>query len=388
MGLVAALALVGFADEWCAFLPAGSLEPMRAELKLSYAAASAVLVALPAGGLLGNFLIAAADYVSRRVLASLGALAYGLALIVFGCGHSLVTLTLAAFCWGAASDAFIHGCEVALVDLAGDDLGSDSLAGALAKQNAWSAVGDLLGPATLAVLATLGFSWRLAFLSLGAGMLAYAAWIATLPLPRPQRHEQAPSPVRATLSVVADREVLFLALVLGLVSLLDEPLHGFMIAYLERARGLTAALATLPVAGLLVGAMAAYAVYDRLAGQRPPRAVALLALAAMAASLPAAIFAPLPAAVAAAFVFGAALAVAYTTLNALTLQLRPGQAGAVSAVVGFVGLAGIGFPTAVGWVADRAGLGAGLALYAAVPVAILALLGFWRGVTDRKDAAN
>jgi predicted MFS family arabinose efflux permease len=384
MGLVAALVLVGFADEWCAFLPAGSLEPMRAELKLSYAAASAVLVALPAGGLLGNFLIAAADYVSRRVLASLGALAYGVALIVFGCGHSLVTLTLAAFCWGAASDAFIHGCEVALVDLAGDDLPK-----ALAKQSVWSAVGDLLGPATLAALATLGFSWRLAFLGLGAGMLAYGAWIATLPLPRPQRHDAAASPVRATLSVVADREVLFLALVLGLISLLDEPLHGFMIAYFERARGLTPALATLPVAGVLVGAMAAYAVYERLAGRCPPRTVALFALAAMAASLPAAIFAPLPAAIAAAFAFGAALAVAYTTLNALTLQLRPGQAGAVSAVVGFVGLAGIGFPTAVGWVADRAGLGAGLALYAAVPIAILGLLGLWRGrVTDRKEAAN
>ena len=114
--------LVRFADEWAAFLPAGALEPIRHDLGLSYTQAGAVLAALPAGGLLGNVFVVAADYVSRRMLASLGALAYGLALIAFGLSHSLPTLLLAAFVWGAASDAFVHGCEVALVDLAGEDL--------------------------------------------------------------------------------------------------------------------------------------------------------------------------------------------------------------------------------------------------------------------------
>ena len=70
--LVAALVLVRFADEWATFLPAGAMAPMRSELGLTYAEAAAVLVALPAGGFLGNFFVVAADYVSRRVLASLG----------------------------------------------------------------------------------------------------------------------------------------------------------------------------------------------------------------------------------------------------------------------------------------------------------------------------
>ena len=76
--------LVRFADEWTTFFPAGALEPIRHDLRLSYAGVAGVLVALPAGGILGNVFLVAADYVSRRLLASLGALTYGLAMIVFG----------------------------------------------------------------------------------------------------------------------------------------------------------------------------------------------------------------------------------------------------------------------------------------------------------------
>ncbi|HWF76254.1 MAG TPA: hypothetical protein VN694_03670, partial [Caulobacteraceae bacterium] len=100
-GLVAALVLVRFADEWTTFFPAGALEPMRRDLGLSYAEIAGVLVALPAGGLLGTFFVIAADYVSRRLLASLGAATYGLAMVVFGVGHSLPVLLAAAFAWGA-----------------------------------------------------------------------------------------------------------------------------------------------------------------------------------------------------------------------------------------------------------------------------------------------
>ncbi|MGH6958791.1 MAG: hypothetical protein ACREEW_19170, partial [Caulobacteraceae bacterium] len=68
---------------------------MRQSLRLSYAETGLVLAALPAGGLLGNVFTMAADYVSRRLLASLGALAYGLALIAFGLGQSLPALLVA-----------------------------------------------------------------------------------------------------------------------------------------------------------------------------------------------------------------------------------------------------------------------------------------------------
>jgi hypothetical protein len=86
------------------------------------------------------------------------------------------------------------------------------------------------------------------------------------------------------------------------------------------------------------------------------------------------VFAPwLPLQVMAGLAFGAAGAVFYTTLGAISLGLRPGQAGATSAVVSTIGMIGMGFPALVGAIADSYGLGAGVGLYLAIPVLVLAL---------------
>jgi predicted MFS family arabinose efflux permease len=373
-GLVAALTLVRFADEWTTFFPAGALEPIRRDLSLTYAEIAGVLVALSAGGLVGTFFVIAADYVSRRLLASLGAAAYGLAMIAFGAGHSLTVLLAAAFVWGAASDAFVHASEVALVDLAGGELGRT-----LARMNAWASVGDLLGPATLAAAALLGFGWRGAFLGGGAAMLGYAAWLAWRPMPPPHPPARMANPLAGVWQVVRDREVLLLAALIGLFSLLDEPLDAFIIAYLERVRGFSPSLATVPVAAVLVGGMLGFATFERLTERRSPRAVVLTCAVSMVAVLPAAMFlTSMPLQVVAAAAFGLAGAVLYNSLETAVLSLRPGQAGATGAVVSTVGMAGMGFPALVGALADAHGLAAGLAVYAAVPPVILLLAAAWR----------
>lgn len=386
--LVAALVLVGFADEWTTFFPAGALEPIRRDLGLTYADVAGVLVALPAGGLLGNLFVVSADYVSRRRLASLGAAAYGLAMFAFGIGHSLPVLLAAAFAWGAASDAFVHGAGVALVDLA-----EDALPSTLARANAWSTLGDLLGPATLALAAALGVGWRGLFLGGGVAMFGYAAWLGVhrFPPPHPPRSAALSfAGVWTDLRAIAgDREVMLLAVLLGLWGLLDEPLQGFMIAYAERVRSLSPALAGAPVAAILVGGLIGYAAFERLVRQHSPRAVVVVCATLTAAALPAAIFAPLlPLQLAAAAAFGAAGAVLYTMLDSVVLALRPGQVGMTGAVVSTVGMVGMGFPALVGVVADRRGLGAGLALYAAIPLLIVALAAWWRRAPRRRARAG
>lgn len=362
--------LVRFADEWAAFLPAGCLEPIRAALGLTYAEAAGVLVALPAGGLLGNLFVVAADHVSRRWLASLGAPAYGLAMIAFGFGHALSTLLIAAFIWGAASDAFVHGCAVALVDLA-----EDALPTALARSHGWSAVGDLAGPLTLAACVAFGLDWRAAFMGIGTAMLGYAVWIASQRLPPPRPASERAPPLTAIWTTLRDPRVLFLALVLGLYGLLDEPLDGFLIADLERVGHLSPALAALPVLAILLGGLTGFGAYERFAAALASRRGLVIWALAMAVALATTVLASwLPLQLAAGFAFGLTGAVFYTALDAQVLSLRPGQAGATSAVVSAVGMLGIGFPALVGAVADRAGLGAGLALYALVPAIIVALL--------------
>src|SRR5262249_3671701 len=76
----------------------------------------------------------------------------------------------------------------------------------------------------------------------------------------------------------------------------------------------------------------------------------------------------------AAILFGFSGAVFYAVLEATYLSLRPGQAGTTGAVVSAISLAGLGFPALVGAVSDAPGLAAGMTVYAAVPLLVVALV--------------
>jgi MFS transporter, FSR family, fosmidomycin resistance protein len=374
--LVAALMFVRFADEWFSFFPAGVLEPMRAGVGLSYSQGGAVLVALAGGGLVGVAFEVAADYVSRRALAALGALAYGLAMIAFGLADSFLGLVAAAFVWGAASDAFIHGCEVALVDLAGEDLPR-----VLARVNAWAAVGDLLAPLTLTAAMAAGLGWRGAFIGGGVLMIGYAAWLGAQRFPPPRPSEAHANPLTGLWAVLRDGRVWVLAAIASLFDILDEPLLGFTIAYLERVRGFAPAMATSLALGAVAGGVVGYLIAERIVRGRSLNSLLIGSGVAMCATLPVMVFTPgVVMVVLGGLAFGIAAAVFYTALQSACLTVRPGQAGSTGAVISAIGLGSVGFPVVAGEMADRSGLPAALWLYMAVPVAILVLAVAARGM--------
>jgi predicted MFS family arabinose efflux permease len=279
-------------------------------------------------------------------------------------------LLVAAFVWGAASDALTHAAEVALVDLYRDDV-----APALGRVNAYGAVGDLLGPLTLAGAAATGLGWRGAFAG-GAGlMLLYAGWLAARPFPPPRPRTFAETPARALLGVVRDRRIVLLAVVDGLFGLLDEPFWGFVVAFLERERGLPPAEATALVGVAVAAGLAGFLSVPAFTRRWAPAWLLVRLAALLAAAAAVLIAAPLvPLQLAAAATFGFAAALFFAVLQATYLALRPGQAGTSAAVVSTIGFFGIGVPALVGALADAFGLVAGLALYAAVPLAIVVLL--------------
>ena len=110
--------LVNLADEWFAFLPAGAMESIRADLGLSYAQAGVLLALLPAGGVLGIFLMAAADFVSRRLLGAAGALVYALCLLTFATGRSFMVLAIAVAAVGGCKRR-VRPCDPARAGRAG-----------------------------------------------------------------------------------------------------------------------------------------------------------------------------------------------------------------------------------------------------------------------------
>ena len=140
--MLVALLSVRLADESAGFLIPGSFEAIRSELHLSYAQAATILAAGTPGAIVGNGFSIAADYVSRRVIAAGGALWFAAAVAVFATSTSYPVLVAASFVIGVAASAMVDACELALVDVSGDDLPR-----MLGASNLMGSIGDLAGPA-------------------------------------------------------------------------------------------------------------------------------------------------------------------------------------------------------------------------------------------------
>ncbi len=381
--MVASLVAVRLFDEWFSFLPAGSLEPLRLDLGLTYEQLSVLLVLMTVGGLAGGVCAVAADRVSRRAQSSLGALGYAVSMACWGLGDRFWILAAGSFLLGVSSDALLSACEVALVDLAGDD----DLVTVLAPGTIAAEVGDLLGPLLLALTAAIGWGYRAPFLVGAVVLLVYAVVLALQPLPPPAATEE-PTTVRGDVwACLRDRQVWQLGLISLLSDTLDEPLLGFAIAYLEVNRGQSHGVAVLVggsvVVGGIVGAAAMAARVGRGGGEggggrnaRPSAGAAL----ALAGSVIGIMVAPLiPLQVLFGLTTGMASAIFWTRLQARILGLRPGQPGTTAAVVGYLAMPGALVPLVAAAAADHLGLGAALAVY----VAVALLLAVVTALSDR-----
>lgn len=351
---------VRLVDESNAFLYAGTFEPLRDDLGLTYAQASTAFVAIAVGGVAGSGLTVLADYRSRRVIAAGGAGGFAVALLLVALADGLAPLLVASFLVGVAATAMVDAAEIALADLAGDDLERH-----LTIQNVLGAAGDLLGPAIVVGVLAAGGSWRLCF-AVGALVSAvYAARLATLAFPPPHEREDGHTVRAGVGSVLRDPRV-WLAGAVGLfLGPLDEPLLAFFIAHLEAAEGLSAAGAIAVATAAIVGELAGYASI----GRRPSRLV--LDAVALAIAVTAMVLAPEPAtAVAAAAAAGVALARFWVGFQARVLLLRPAQTETVKAVTSVVETVGWLLPLLAGAVADRLDVTAGLAAYAVMAWAV------------------
>lgn len=380
MSALAAVLLVRLADEAAVFLPFGTLESFRADLGLTYAQAGTVLAAIAPGAAAGGVFVAAADRYSRRVITAGGAFGFALSLALFAMGASFAMLVLAGFVMGMASTAMVDGAEVALVDMAGDDLRRY-----LARSNLLATVGDLLGPALVAAAAVAGLSWRAAF---GAGaflMGIYALALAGAPLPPPAGDQEdggSGDGVKSRLGLAAvlrDPAVWAMGLIGLLMVPFDEPLVGFTIALLENDRGASAAAATLVAFVGICGGVLAFAVLARRFEGVPDDRLLLGSVAAMTAGAVAIALAPVLAVVAAAgLVTSVGLNLAWLAVQHRSLTLRPGQVGTTKAVLGTIESTGFWIPVAVGMIADRAGLTLAVGSFGIVGGAMMALA-WWSG---------
>ncbi len=372
MGLVSAMLLVRSADETASFLPFGIVGDVTAEIGLSYAQVGWVFFLIAPGAWLGNAATIAADVISRRAIATGGAFGYAVSLGLFAVGDGFLVLGVAALLLGASSTALVDAVEVALVDVAGDDL-----APYLARTNLFGIGGELAGPALLAVVVAVGWSWRVAFAVAAVGMVFYAVWLARLPFPPPSALVDDDGGHRAALLGIArDPRVWALGLVSAMLVPLDEPFFGFLIAFLQEVRGWSASTATILVTTTVVGGVLAYTFGARVQRRLGDRLAGLAATAVLGGAAVVLVAVPVPPLlVVAGVAFGAAVGLVWLSLQHRVLTLRPGRAGAVKAFVNTVEVVGFAIPVAIGALADQRGLTAGMWAYALLPaVALVAVL--------------
>lgn len=367
------------------FLPFGTLEAFRADLGLTYAQAGTVLAAIAPGALVGGVFPAAADRYSRRVIAAGGAFGFAVSLGMFALGGSFAVLAAGAFLMGVSSTAMVDGVEVALVDMAGDDLRR-----LLARSNLLATIGDLLGPALIAGTAVAGLSWRVAF-GVGAALMGlYGVALAAAPLPAPGRagppagggdedDDEAGLRRPRFVAVLQDPAVWALGLVGALMVPFDEPLVGFTIALLEQDRGASAAAATVVAFVGIAGGVLAFTVLARRVEGVADDRLLVGAVTAMAAGAVVIVVVPaLPVVAVAALVTSVGLNLAWLATQHRSLTMRPGQVGTTTAVLGMIGSSGMWIPMGIGVVADRAGLTAAVGCFALLGVVMVALA-VWLG---------
>ena len=158
-------------------------------------------------------------------------------------------MVVASFALGCASSAMCDATDVALVDVAGDEVPA-----VVSRQFIFGAVGDLCGPLLLIVVSLSGLSWRVAF-AVGAGtVLALRPVADDVPVPPATRTQRgAHSRVRGCGRSSATRGCGTSACSRCCCPRWTRTRCAFLISYLEHDHGLTAAGAIAVGAASIVG---------------------------------------------------------------------------------------------------------------------------------------
>ncbi|HTS99722.1 MAG TPA: MFS transporter [Streptosporangiaceae bacterium] len=377
--LLAALA-VELTDEVVDGTKSAALPLIRQSLALSYGQIG-LLASVPL--LLGSLLefplgVLAGRGRARRLAVLAGGVVFIITLVAAAAARSFTGLLAAFVIFFPASGAFVGLTQSGLMDA--DPQRREQH---MARWDLSGSVGSVTGPLLLVVVLAVrgdgeaGGGWRSAYLVLAA--LAAAAWLAVAANPPPLPGSPGPARPgagaawRQVLAALGQPGVARCLVLLQVCDLLLDVLTGFLALYLVAAGSATPAQAALGVAVRLGAGLAGDAALvwalERFRG------LALLRASAAAAALlyPGFLLAP---GIAAKLALLAALSFAtapwYPLLQAELYGSLPDHSGVAVSLSSAASLLGGLGPLAVGFLAQRAGLGWALAVLALAPPALLA----------------
>lgn len=315
----------------------------------------------------------------RRWFVCGGLAATGLACLLAGFAEGYWVLVAALVVYGPAS-----GCGVGLSQAALMDANPGRHEQLMMRWTLAGSLGDLATPGLLALMVLIGGTWQAGFIAVGVVFLFYAAllwrqpFLAMAAASQSGTEGEAKASLRhVAVSALRDRRLLLWVLAVVLCDLLDEILVAFGALRLREHVGADlnqrAAILTAFAVGGTIGLVLAERLVDRL----DPRKFLLVASLACTACYAAWIAAETPLA-SGVSMFGVGLfsSTHYPVAKAQAYRAFPGRAGTVNAVITAGGWLQLPIPLLIGWVADRAGLGAAVSLLFAQPVGLALICAF------------
>lgn len=368
--------LIEFYDELVFTVLVVALPFIRDELGLDYAQIGLLLgVPVLASSVAEPVLLLLGDTRLRRRLILIGGIGVALTLFLTAAAQGLPLLLAAQVLAYPSSGLFVSLTEAQLIERSPAQESQT-----MARWTAAGTVGDLLGPAALALVVSLGGSWRTGLAALGAAGLALVLAAARQP-----RRKDSDQPTARALArqVTANlrslrgsrrRLLLWLAL-LPLADLLLDVFFGYLALFLTDVAGLAPAAAalgtTLWLAGFLAGQLALPRMLDRVDG----RALLRWSAAACVVGYPAWLLIAWPTGLRLALLplLGLLVASWYPVLKGEAYAAAPGLPSTVGALSSLVGNVGGLLAAVVGLLAARFSLTAALALLTVGPICLILL---------------
>ncbi len=367
--------VIEFFDELVFTVFVVALPFIRDELGLDYAQIGLLLgVPLIASSAAEPLLLLLGDTRLRRPLILAGGVGVALTLFLTAGADAFPLLLAAQVLAYPSSGLFVSLTEAQMIE--GNPAQESQ---AMARWTAAGTVGDLLGPAALALVVSLGGSWRSGLAFLGA-----AGLLLTLAAARQPRrsHVDLPTPRRLARQVAANlrslrgrRRLLLWVALLPLADLLLDVFFGYLALFLTDVTGLAPGAAalgtTLWLAGFLGGQLALPRLLDRVDG----RALLRWSAAACLVGYPAWLMIAWPTGMRLALLplLGLLVASWYPVLKGEAYAAAPGLPSTVGALSSLVGNLGGLLAAVVGLVAASTSLTAALALLTVGPMCLVLL---------------
>jgi MFS family permease len=377
--LIALLFGVELLDELCSGVPSVGAASIQDSLATSHQGVALSLLTGPAllALVLEPIAFVFADRYPRKPFVCGGLLVMAAAAVAAAWAPGPISL---AVLLGVA--AVGAGCGVTLAQATLIDARPDQAERTMTRWVAMGLVGDLLAPALMAGAAWATLGWRHALGLVGAIVAVWALALARLPFPAapasPRTGDGEPvgegdGGRRRWADVLRPRLLLWL-LGVTVCDLLDEILVVFASLHLRDALGAGPVARSLVLGAFVAGGGLGLAVTDRLLARVPAlRLLAVAAAACIASYLAWLATSTLWLSAILMVGVGAATAPLYPIAAAQAYAALPGRSGTVNAVGHVFTPLAMGFPLALGWLADAASPAAALTVLVAQPVVLLVL---------------